>query len=60
MFRVKFLDDTEGTRFAWSALTVFSWNGGTSVMVLGEFIPNRLYSYVMGDNPTSKSVGFAL
>ena len=57
MFRVKFLDDTEGTRFALSALTFLGWNSGTSVMVLGEFIPNGFYSYIHGRQSDIKKHG---
>ena len=57
MIRVKLLDDTEGTRFALSALIVLDLNGGTSDMVLGEFIPNRFDSYINGRQSDIKKHG---
>ena len=58
MIRVKILDDTEGKRFALSALIVLGLSGGSSVMVLGEFIPNGFDSYVHARQ--SDIMGFAL
>ena len=57
MIRVKLLDDTEGTRFALSALIVLGLDSGTSFMVLGEFIPNGFYSYIHGRQSDIKKHG---
>ena len=57
MLQVKFLDDTEGTRFARSALA-----GKVELLLwfLGNSYRTGFTPTFMGDNPTSKSMGYAL